>query len=70
MKCFAVEISHCPVGGSFYILPIVQHILKSQDWKIDRLLKENHDLEDANADLMAKLAEIRTENLEVRGFVD
>lgn len=45
---------------------VAQDTVRQQDWKIDRLTKDNRALEAANMELRAKVAEVKAENLQVR----
>lgn len=42
-----------------------QDTIKQQEWKIDRLTRDNRALEATNCDLRAKVESIREENLQV-----
>lgn len=44
-----------------------QETIRQQDWKIDRLTKDNRALEAANVELRSKLEELKDENLQVGG---
>jgi hypothetical protein len=44
-----------------------QDTLRQQDWKIERLTRDNRALEAANVELRARLDELRGENLQVGG---
>jgi hypothetical protein len=44
---------------------LLQETLRQQDWKIERLTKDNRALEAANVELRARLDELRDENLQV-----
>ncbi|KAK9830546.1 hypothetical protein WJX72_012389 [[Myrmecia] bisecta] len=43
----------------------LQSTIKQQDWKIERLVRENRSLEANNLDLRSQLEEIRAENLDI-----
>jgi hypothetical protein len=47
---------------------VLQETLRQQDWKIERLTKDNRALEAANMELRARLDELRDENLQVGGL--
>jgi hypothetical protein len=46
--------------------PKPQEALKQQDWKIERLARDNRALEAANCDLRQRVEAVREENLQVR----
>lgn len=47
-------------------LPLQQDAMRQQEWKIDKLTKENRALELANTELRKQVQDVKSENLEVR----
>jgi len=41
--------------------------MRQQGWKVERVTKENHALELQNVELRKQAADVRAENIEVRG---
>ena len=46
-------------------MPFLQDSLRQQDWKIERIARDNRALELQNTELRSQLQEVKTENLEV-----
>jgi hypothetical protein len=62
--CCRVVAMHTPVYTSCYHLS-TQDTIRQQDWKIERLMKDNRALEAANCQLRSERDAIKEENLQV-----